>query len=85
VTAVGTQTPARARRTARMVTLRSSMPLQLVTLRHQVPLRLADVSSEALLVGLEAAAADDDTARTTPKVERTERVLETVAGKGEAR
>ena len=84
MTAVGTQTPARPRRTARMVTLRSSMPVHLVTLRHQVPLRLADVSSEALLVNLETAAADE-TARTTPKVERPERVLETVAGKGEAR
>ena len=64
----------RPMRTERLVTLRSTMPVQLVTLRHAVPLRLGAVSPEAL-----ARLADDTTALTTPKVERT---LETAAGKG---
>jgi hypothetical protein len=56
----------RPMRTERLVTLRSTMPVQLVTLRHTVPLRLQGIQLEA-------------PETTTPKVERT---LETAAGKG---
>ncbi|GLY27704.1 hypothetical protein Kisp02_10690 [Kineosporia sp. NBRC 101731] len=58
-------------RNNRMVSLRSSLPTGLVTLRHDVPEYLPEFLEPEVL---EAA--------TTPQVDASEKVAETVVGKG---
>ncbi len=71
-----TRTPVRGTRNARLVSLRSAMPVQLVTLHHDIPrFGSVDLDLDDLL--------GDDENTTTPKVSGT--AGETAVRKGAAR
>lgn len=77
-----TRPPVRGTRNAKLVTLRSAMPVQLVTLHHDIP-RFGEVDLDlSELLDLTPAGGDDENT-TTPKVPGTAR--ETAVRKGAAR
>lgn len=77
-----TRTPVRGTRNAKLVTLRSAMPVQLMTLHHDIP-RFGEVDLDlSELVDLTPAVGDDENTA-TPKVPGT--AGDTAARKGAAR
>lgn len=77
-----TRPPVRGTRNAKLVSLRSAMPVQLVTLHHDIPrFGSVDLDLSTLVDGSPTAGDDENT--TTPKVPGT--AGETAVGKGAAR